>query len=102
MRVDDVSWDPVARDKHGAPLSAAERCHGCWHEWLAHDHAYAAYGSPEFGRCLVNTSDGRCGCDLFIPAPDGETPHYAAPPLTAPLPAPPTPHPRHAQETPPQ
>jgi hypothetical protein len=87
-----VTGGPVARDAWGAALSAGERCHCCWHEWFAHDHAYAPYGSAEFGWCLARADGRRCTCRGFVPAPDGVAPAYAPPPLTTPLPEPPARH----------
>jgi hypothetical protein len=87
-----VTPDLVARDGWGAPLSAAERCHGCWHEWFAHDHAYAPYDSPAFGWCLAAADGARCSCRAFVPAPHGTHPSYVPSPITAPLPDPPARH----------
>lgn len=60
--------DPVARDGHGAALSAGELCHrdGCWHRWLDHDHITAGLSDAWFGWCMILSAEGRCGCLGFI------------------------------------
>lgn len=94
-----AGWDPIARDEWGAALSAGERCDRelCRHEWFAHDHAYAEYGTAEFGRCLMRDADGgRCRCMAFYPRRIGRPPEVVPPPLTVPLPPlPPLLPPRH-------
>jgi hypothetical protein len=90
-----TGWDPIARDEWGAALSAGERCNreGCGHEWFGHDHAYAAYGSAGFGRCLAETGGGRCRCMAFYPRPINRPPEIMAPPLQPLPPEPPRPVP---------
>lgn len=86
-------WDPIARDGHGAPVSAGELCQRdtCWHRWLDHDHAYAGLADPAFGACLIPTSDGRCPCPEFV---GGDHAHIPPTPFAAPFPDPPR-HARH-------
>lgn len=88
-----AGWDDVARDRHGAALSAGEVCQRdtCWHRWLDHDHAFSPRESPGFGYCLIPTAAGRCRCPGFL---SGDEAMVAPTPFAAAFPEEPAKHAR--------